>query len=272
MISTRIRQKSGTHTAWFIVLLIAFSVLSGCVTNKKTTLMQDYPESPYSGEYTPPENYLIVPNDNLHVRVTTPDPRLSAIFNSTREGGAMAVNEESTRLSSYTVQPDGTVELPTIGPVDVGGKTLMEATETIKDVLTEYVTDADVIVKLVNSSISILGDVRLPGLYPMYRDRLNIFEALSMAGDVADFGNRYNIRIIRKTTDGSIVKEFDLTDKNIIDSEYYYIMPDDVIYVSPMKGKFFALNQFPYTVIFSSITAAISIIILIQNTAILNSQ
>jgi polysaccharide export outer membrane protein len=234
--------------------------------------MQDYPESPYTGDYTPPENYLIIANDNLHVRVTTPDPRLSAIFNATSDGGAMAVNEESTRLSSYTVQADGTVELPTIGPVAVGGKTLMEATETIEAVLADYVTDADVIVKLVNSSISILGDVRQPGLYPMYRDRLNIFEALSLAGDVSDFGDRYNVRIIRKSQEGSIVKEFDLTDKNIIDSEYYYIMPDDVIYVQPIKGKFLALNQFPYTVIFSSITAAISIIILIQNTAILNSQ
>ena len=234
--------------------------------------MQEYPKSAYSGEYTPPDDYLIRPNDNLHVRVSTPDPTFSFIFNSTPEGGTMAVNEESTRLSSYSVQLDGTVELPYIGAVKVGGQTLKEATVTIEAILADYIADAAVIVKVVNNSVSILGEVREPGMYPIYRDRINIYQALSMAGDVSAFGDRYNVRIVRQSMEGSIIKEFDLTDKNIIDSEFYYIIPDDVIYVKPMKGKFFALNQFPWAVIFSSITAAISIMILIQNTAIINSQ
>lgn len=266
------RQRFTTHKFWYLFIVFGFSLLSGCVTNQKTTYMQEYPESAYSGEYTPPEDYLILPNDNLHVRVSTPDPRFSFIFNATPEGGAMSVNEESTRLSSYSVQLDGTVELPTIGAVEVAGKTLSEATEAIENVLADYISDAGVIVKVVNNSISVLGEVSLPGMYPIYRDRLNIYQALSLAGDVSDFGDRYNVRIIRQTMEGSIVKEFDLTDMNIIDSEFYYIIPNDIIYVKPMKGKFLAMNQFPFTVIFSSITATISIIILIQNTAILNQQ
>ena len=241
----------------FIIIVLGGAVLNGCVTTKKTAYLQEYDDSNYSTEYVPPEDYQIKANDNLYLNVATADPRQSAMFNAMGEGGMMTFDGSTAQLYSYEVQIDGTVDLPYIGVVVVAGKTLTEAKETIEAELTDYVNEATVTVKLVNNSVTVLGEVVNPGMYPLYKERLNIYQALALAGDVDVYGNRYTVSIIRKTLEGSIVKEFDLTDRNIIDTEFYYILPNDVVYVKPMKGKFFAMATFPFTLIFAAITTFI---------------
>jgi len=253
---------------WILLLFIGSMLLQGCVTNKKITYLQDYPESPYSGEYVVPETYLIKPNDNIYIRVSTLDPRFSTFFNVSFDqggGGSTRMDESTADLLSYPVQEDGTIEMPYLGPVEVAGKTLTEAKAVIEELVKDYVNDAEITVRLVNNYVTILGFVTRPGLYPIYKQRLNIFQAISLAGDVAPYGDRYQVRVVRQSIEGSDVKEFDLTDKNIVDSEYYYVLPNDVIYVKPMKGRFLGMYEFPWAVIFSSITTTISIILLIQS-------
>lgn len=264
--SDKCRKKIKLST---LALLIVFS---SCVTNKHATYLQEYEDSEYSGEYVPPNDYLIQPNDNLYIRVTTLDPRQSDIFNAMGEGGMMRADEASAQLLSYPVELDGSVDLPYVGSIEVAGKTLSEAKEVIGAVIDEYVADASLTVKLVNNYVSVLGEVRQPGMYPIYRERLNVYQALAMAGDIADFGDRYTLAIIRQTTGESIVKEFNITDRKIIDSEFYYIMPNDVLYVKPLKGRFFAINTAPYTFALATFTAAISLFVLIQNNIFLRQQ
>ena len=251
----------------FIIVLVV--LLNSCVTNRKTTYLQEYRKSEYSTEYTTPETYLIRPNDNLYIRVSSPDPTISEIFNAMPGGGITSVTGESLQITSYPVQLDGRVELPYIGAIYVGGKTLSEAKIEIEAKLVDYVSDASITVRLVNNYVSVLGEVKAPGRYPIYKEGLNIFEALAMAGDAADFGDRFKLSIIRQTPTGTVVKEFDLTDRNIIDTEFYYILPNDVIYAKPMKGKFLGFSQFPYTLILTTITTTVSLFFLIQNYIIL---
>jgi polysaccharide export outer membrane protein len=175
------------------------------------------------------------------------------------------MDESTADLLSYPVQEDGTIEMPYIGSVEVAGKTLTEAKVVIEELVKDYVNDAAITVRLVNNYVSILGFVNRPGLYPIYKQRLNIFQAISLAGDLQDYADRYKVRIVRQTLEGSEVKEFDLTDRKIVDSEYYYVLPNDVVYVKPMKGRFWGMAIFPWAVIFSSITTSIAIIILIQS-------
>jgi polysaccharide export outer membrane protein len=160
---------------------------------------------------------------------------------------------------------DGNVVLPYIGAVKVAGLTLAEAKREIEVVIVDYISDASITVRLVQAYVTLLGEIDSPGMYPISKDRLNIFQAIALAGDVADFGNRYVVSIIRQTPKGSLVKDFDITDKKIIDSEFYYVMPNDVIYIKPMKGKFFGLTNYPWGMLLSTATAAISLFILIQN-------
>ena len=258
--------KQANHVPRVLLLFIASIFLHGCVTNEKITYLQEYPESEYSGEYVVPETYLIQPNDNIYIRVSTLDPRFSTFFNvSFDQGGGARMDESTADLLSYPVQEDGTIEMPYIGPVEVAGKTLTEAKVVIEELVKDYVNDAAITVRLVNNYVSILGFVTRPGLYPIYKQRLNVFQAISLAGDLVPYGDRYAVRIVRQTLEGSEVKEFDITDRLIIDSEYFYVLPNDVIYVKPMKGRFLGMNEFPWAVIFSSITTTISIILLIQS-------
>ncbi len=253
------------HARWIVLMLFVSILLTGCVTNSKITYLQEYPESDYSDEYVVPDTYKIQPNDNVYIRVSTLDSKFSAFFNvPLDQNGGTRMDETTADLMSYPVQEDGTIEMPYIGAVEVSGKTLSEAKVIIEELVKDYVNDAAITVRLVNNYVSILGYVAVPGLYPIYKQRLNIFQAISMAGDIAVYGDRYDVRVVRQTLVGSEVKEFDLTDVNIVDSEYYYVLPNDVIYVKPIKGRFWGMAEFPWTPLFASITAAISIILLIQ--------
>ena len=259
MIMTHIHiwQRLLSSKTRLISLVLACCLLNACVTNKKTTYLQEYKESNYPTEYSPPEHYLLQTNDNLYVKVNTPDPTLALLFNIIPQTGAITTNEQTTQLMSYAIDLDGNVDLPYIGKIHVLEKTLAEAKEMIADELKDYVADASVIVRLVNTYVTVLGEVRAPGTYLLYKDRLNVFQAIALAGDISEYGDRYKVRIIRQTNEGPIVKEFDLTDKNITSSEFYYVFPNDVIYAKPMKGKFFAMNTFPFALILTSITTLI---------------
>jgi polysaccharide biosynthesis/export protein len=257
---TNLNARKSISLRMLLVLFVLGGIfLNGCVTNKKTAYLQEYKESEYPDYYVPPENYRIQTNDNLYLNVTTPDPRQSAMFNAMSESGTMGFDEATAQIYSYVVQNDGTVEFPYIGVVSVLGKTLNEAKVAIEEALNDYVKDATLTVKLVNNSVTVLGEVVTPGKYPLYKERLNIYEALAMAGDIGIYGDRFKISVIRQTTEGSVVKVFDITDKNVIDSEFYYILPNDVVYVGPMKGKFFGMATFPFALIFTGITTYILI-------------
>jgi len=105
-----------------------------------------------------------------------------------------------------------------------------------------------------------LGEVRRPGEYKIYQDEINIFEALSLAGDLGDFADRKNIVLVRQTKTGSNLYRLDLTNSNILESDYFYLVPNDIIYVEPLKGKQFTFANFPYAVIFSAISTTLLLI------------
>lgn len=264
----KIDKRVHIHPSYFqllIAIMCTFGLLNSCVTTKKTTYLQEYKKSEYPTEYIAPEAYRIQPDDNLFIRVTTPDPQWSAIFNTGEVGGtSFGRSEQAIDLLSYRVKLDGTVEIPYLGSINVAGKTVAETKKIMEALVVDYVSDAEITVKLVNNYVSILGEVNQPGRYLIYKEQLNIFEAMAMAGDMAQYSNRQQINIVRQTDSGTIVKEFNLTDKNIIDSEFYYVKPNDVIYARPMKGKFFGMAQFPYSVLLSTITTFLLVLNYIQ--------
>lgn len=238
-----------------LIVLLTASVLVSCVTNKKYTYLQYDGMPPDTVIAVTPADYKILPYDNLFIRVVTPDPKWSEMFNTLPTTSySVSITELSANLVSYPVDGAGTILLPYAGRIAVAGKTLAAVTTEVEKALKGYIADAAVTVKMINNYVSLLGMVKNPGRYPIYKDRLNIFQALAMAGDMGDYSNRQKVQVIRQTPGGNIVKEFTLTDRSIMSSEFFYVMPNDVIYAQPMKGKFFQLNAFPYSVILSSIT------------------
>lgn len=137
---------------------------------------------------------------------------------------------------------------------------MAEVKDKLQLTLNEYLKESVVIVKMVNFYVTMLGEVRRPGEYKIYQDELNIFEAISLAGDLTDFANRNEVKLIRQTKDGSKVIGIDMTDADILASDYYYMMPNDIIYVEPLKGKQFTFANFPYGIIFSAISTTLLLI------------
>jgi polysaccharide export outer membrane protein len=239
-----------------ILLILLIPGLFSCVTTKKLTYLQSENDvlADTTIAVTPPA-YRVLPFDNLYIRVVTPDPKWAEMFNTmSTTTGSISVTEQSADLISYAVDSSGAIRLPYAGKVQVAGKTLGAITTDVSAALEPYIADAAVSVKLVNNYVSILGEVKNPGRYPIYKDRLTIFQALAMGGDLGDFSDRQVVQVIRQVQGANVIKEFSLTDRSIMSSEFFYVMPNDVIYAKPMKGRFFKMNEFPYTIILGTIT------------------
>lgn len=252
-----------------IVLLLVALVLgsSSCVSKRKLTYLQYSDKGDNVKNYSTdnqvsvtPAAYKIMPFDNLYIRVVTPDPQWSALFNASPIGQGGAMTEESAGMVGYPVDVEGNIEIPFIGEVSVIDRTLTEIKTILDSVLLDYVTDASITVRLVNNYISIIGEVKGPGRYALSKDRVNIFEALSLAGDMNEFSNRQKVQLIRPSHYGPIIKEFSLLDRSILSSELYYVMPNDIIYVMPMQGKANTTTIGFYTLFLSTITSALVII------------
>jgi polysaccharide export outer membrane protein len=250
------------------IALISLSIMlifSSCVSKKELTYLQysdksvdhDVSEENFRTSVTPAA-YKIMPYDNLYIRVLTPDPQYSALFNI--DLGAGGLTQESAGLLGYTVDIDGSIEIPYVGRVKVAGKALSEIKVGLDSIFKNYVQDAAITIKLVNNAVSIIGEVNNPGRYLIYKDHLNIFEALSLAGDMSAYSNRQKVQLIRPSPYGPIVKEFSLADRSILTSELYYVMPNDVIYAIPMQGKSFQTNSTVYTLFLTTITTALVVI------------
>ena len=246
---------------WLILATIVLMLFGSCVPQRKLKyLVDEEPKAHYETYFI--KDYRIQPGDNLHIQVLGLDTQTADLF-SIQPGGAYRQylnNELSVYLSSYTVDSKGYIEFPVIGNVMVRDKTLEEIKSQVQEAINEYMRDATVIVKFVNFRISILGEVARPGQYPVFQTRLNMFEALAMAGDMSQWGDRKNVQLVRRTTTGSKVHTLDLTQRRILESEFYFLMPDDVIYVTPMKAKTFAFTTFPYSIVFSTITTTLLIL------------
>jgi polysaccharide biosynthesis/export protein len=240
----------------FIFLLAV--MCTSCITSSKLTYLQNTFSLSDTALSVQPEAYRIKPFDNLYIKVVTPDPQWSQMFNTMDATSSnSSMTEQSADLISYSVDKEGYINVPYVGKLEVADKTLFEIKSDLDVLLKGYITDASVTVKMINNFISILGEVKKPGKYQIYKDRLNIFQALAMAEDLNDFSNRQKIKIIRPIPGGNIVKEFSLTDNSILTSQYYYVMPNDVIYAQPIKGRFFQMNSFPYTLILGTLTTFI---------------
>lgn len=185
------------------------------------------------------EPYRIRVNDEIIYRLITMDETMSKML------GANTNVSNGQYANSYRVYADGTVDLPFIKPLKVQGLTEVEAQDTLRKAFREIIPDADVKVALYNKYFSVIGDANA-GQYYIYKEKMNIFQALAMTGDVMNSGDRRHIRIVRPK-DGAQepeVLEFDIRTNTIIDSKYYYIYPNDVIYVARTKNSFFTVPSY----------------------------
>ena len=201
--------------------------------------------------------YKINTGDHLYIKVFSSDAQTSRYFQS---DFPELMNSSYIYINSYKVDNEGFVNYSFTGKTKVKGLTIEEAQDALKKTLNEYFKDVNVYVKLVNFNISILGEVNSPGNYSVDREQLTVLQALGMAGGIKSFGKATEVTLIRKSPNGSKVYNIDLTDNGILQSEFYYLLPDDVIYVASRGTKPFIFESLPYGMLFGIISIAISII------------
>ncbi len=213
-----------------------------------------------------PDEYRIRSNDQLFIQVISDDPISAAFLNltNTQTSSAAGSSAGSLELITFMVSEEGYIDYPQLGQLEVKGLTLRQTKELIQSGVDKYLQGASVFVKLVNRTVTILGQVVSPGQKQMLKSRMTIFEALGVAGDITDWGNRGNVKLIRETPRGTHVEELNLLDSNIINSPYYYILPHDVVYVEHAT-KVYGAKNLGYATPLSIGASVVSIGVLILN-------
>ena len=183
-------------------------------------------------------------NDLLYIYVESRAPEATVRFNQETNkiaiDGGVVMNPGGSAVTGYLVNNEGDIIFPVLGRLHVLGKTHAQLAAEIEQKLVSegHILDATVTVKLMNFKVSVLGEVRQPGQIQASGERLTIFEALSMVGDMTIYGQRHNVTVVREENGNRIVGEIDLTSKDVFDSPYYYLHQNDVVYVEPnMKQK-----------------------------------
>ena len=232
-----------------IVALVTAFIFTGCKTPEDVAYFQDISDEtiiiPSSGEIR------IAPNDKLIILVKTMDPSVSAMFNlatptdriggesTTMSSGAGTLRSTSSvtsGVSKYTVSPEGTIDMPVLGEIKVAGMTRNELSGFIKGELMgrDLAKDPVVTVEFVNMGVSLMGEVMHPGQYDINQDKINILEAISMAGDLTLQGKRENIAVIRENNGEVKTYRVDITNyRELTKSPAYYLQQGDIIYVEP---------------------------------------
>lgn len=207
---------------------------------------------------TPPE-YRLKPGDILFIQLITPSSGLSEAFNNPTGAQYLgaARDEVSLYLSGYTISEEGLVNLPFLGDAQVKGLTMNEARKAIQQRTETMYKDAMVIVKLASFKVTFVGEVRRPGSIRNFNDNLNIFEAIAAVGDISENGDRRNVLVVRPTNEGNKTYRLDLSDKSVLASEAFYLLPNDVVIVEPIGNKVFQMNVPYITLGFSTLSTLI---------------
>ena len=229
-----------------ILALVAISLLllMSCSSSKNVAYIQNSDTVDLSrSEFL--YDARIMPKDILMVTVNTVNPEASAPFNLMVSATLRASSSQSISsnraLQTYLVDNNGCIEFPVVGTLKVGGLTKSECEQLIHDKIRRYLNAEEnpiVTVRMSNYKISVLGEVSRPGMFTVGNEKINIFEALAQAGDLTIYGVRDRVRLIREDDKGQKnVYTLNLNDAEIINSPYYYLQQNDIIYVEPNKVK-----------------------------------
>jgi len=251
-----------------LCLLLLAGLASSCVRNRDYIYLQNPSEQAYwetsplrgqrlknakenmrmrdSSAYLPyqnPEDYLIQMNDILRVDIKSFDEKANQLFNAFNSqniqmGGILAQGGgDPFFMFGYSVDDSGYLELPVLGKIPLVGLTVLQAQNRVQKEVDRYFTEAFVKISLGGIRFSVMGEVLRPGKYAVMQNRLSLLEAVATAGDLKPDANRRRVQLIRQYPGGSRVVVLDLTDQNLLKSPYYFVRPNDVIYVAPLRVR-----------------------------------
>jgi len=240
-----------------IIIAIFLTTISfSCVPVKNLSYFNDINDLTEPG-VNPRTQKVIQPFDKLYIRVYSIDPQTSAIFSDIEE---MRYGVENSVIG-YLVDEKGEINFPFVGNINVVSLTTEQASKKIHEALNDYVSNTSVIVKYVDNQVTVMGEVLNQGVYTFTKDKLNIYEALSLGGGLTRYGNRNNIILVRNKGDKIMHYRLKISDSQITSKDTYYILPNDVLVVEPLKAISSSYQNITYTTILASITTLIAVLL-----------
>ena len=219
--------------------------LTGCSSYKKVPYFQNAEQVSLSASRGI-HDARIMPKDVLTISVTTPDREISSqfnqlVYNTLQAGGNRAIANGSGSMMPYTVGTDGNINFPILGKINVQGLTRRQCEDKIAGLVKPYLSsdiNPVVVVEFQSYTVTVLGEVAKPGAFNVNSEKYSVLQALGAAGDMTIYGMRDNVLLIREDAKGEkSTHRLDLNDANVINSPYFYLQQNDVIYVQPNKTK-----------------------------------
>jgi polysaccharide export outer membrane protein len=258
---------------FLLIGLVAVFSISSCIPNKDLVYLQQKEDAQDSLQFVREvqKAYRVQINDILNIRVKVLDQDNIQIFNPIGEENFNATSQERAYFDGFTIDLHGNIRIPILGDLNVLGYTTEEIQAQIEAILLKEQFKATanifVTVKLSGLRYTATGEVGQPGTQILFQERVNIIEALANVGDVTIVGNRKDVQVIRQYPQGQQIHHLDLTDINIMNSPFYYIQPNDLIYVKPLKQKSWGTGETgvqTFTTIATFLTLTLTTILLID--------
>lgn len=225
----------------FLALFIA-TFFSSCVSTKDVTYFQSALPEKDIETFQISNQYIakIQEGDIISVIVSSLSPEASAMFNPVMSIPTPVQNTQTNNLppaNGYLIDQNGNIKLPLVGELKIAGLSTKEATDIITQKLDKYLQQPTVNLRILNYKVSVMGEVNRPSVYTIPNEKITLPEALSLAGDLTIYGKRNNIMVIRENEGRREFARVDLTKRDLFTSPYYYLHPNDIVYVEPTKGK-----------------------------------
>jgi len=255
-------------SALFLVLVLSIS--TSCVSRKKLTYLQfdEETQARDSVQYALERRaYHLQVNDIVNIDVRSLNPEANLLFNSSSAGGNnnLMAGDIIFYIQGYSIDGSGNIYLPVLGEVNVLGLTIEELSDTLDLKLSKYFQSGSVYsrVQLAGIRFSVVGDVSRPGKYVIYQNQATVFDALALTGDITIVGDRRNVQIVRQYPEGVKLFEIDLTNSDVLSDPRFFIQPNDIINVKPMRVKTWGIGTTGWqsiTLGLSALASALTII------------
>ena len=233
-------HKKSNISSRLVVYFLSICVFSSCITNRDLEYIGSDKELIETKEKL--QSYRLQVGDLLSVQISTTTEQQHDFFNKESSSSSQLMLQ-NPYLYGYLIKEDGTIELPSFGVIQASGFTLAELENIIKNIAVSYFANPVVKLNIVNFEITVLGEVNNPGTFKVFNPDINILYALSLSNDITQFGNRKKIKVIRNENDINRVFYVDLSKKDILNNTNFMLHPGDIIYVAPLKKKFYAFSN-----------------------------
>ncbi|HRH36901.1 MAG TPA: polysaccharide biosynthesis/export family protein [Flavobacteriales bacterium] len=243
-------------------------LLGSCIGRKSLNYLNDPSLTPGASKLFENQRfeYRIQVNDVLSIRVLGLDEATHRYFNvEGQQGSGGMVSDAALFVNGFSVDKNGQIQLPQVGKLKVQGLTVGEAQELVQRKMSEYFNAATVIVKMVNWRISVIGNVNRPGAFMVYNNQITILDALAYAGGPTELADKTHVTLMRQSDRGVQALYVDLSKTDVLRSEYYYLLPNDVVYVPALRARSGRLNLEILAIILSTLSTALVVFTVVKN-------